>query len=181
MRGKGQSVIGIGGRESVLTEEERPGIIEHLDGLIGQLSVEERSEPRRVVDAEERTLGWYDRLHRAYRGGPLSKVQAEELREYLDEVAPHAVARWNARQLSDELLALEREAEGAGMGPSERAAVRSSARTLREDLDRSGRYRPEHDRALEMVMAAVRRAPAAWAEPRLRRLEAYTSRHRWWL
>jgi len=176
-----QREIAIGDQDQGIVEDARSSVVDHLDGLIERMSVEERSEPGRVQDAKELTVRWYDRLHRAYHGVPLSRDQVDEAMAFLDQAARGSVAKWNARQLADELGKLQRDVEGSGLKDADRAALRARIGTLRDGLERRLEYRREDDDALVAVMDLIKKAPTAWGERRLRRLEPFLDRHRWWL
>ena len=178
---RGHATVDIGDRESILAGDDRQSIEEHLDDLIERMTVEARNEAWSIDDAKTRTVSWYDRLHRHYHGVPLTRGQVGELNGFLDDAAADSVRKWNARQLSAEMRSLDADIDRSGLSGTEQEMLRSQARSLREDLESSPRYRPEHDQQLASMMGLIKNAPVAWAEEHLLRLEAYRGRHRWWL
>lgn len=178
---RGQATIDIGDKESILFGDDRQSIEKHLDDLIERMSVEERNEARSIEDAKSRTIAWYDRLHRSYYGVPLTREQAGELTVFLNDVAADSVRKWNARQLAEALHLIDDDIGSSGLTGQEREILRAEVRDLRGDLERSPRYRPEHDAQLASMIRLIGNAPVAWAEKNMLRLEPFLGRHRWWL
>lgn len=180
MRMRRQPVVQIGDRESILGSDALDSIEEHLDDIIERMSVSGRSEARSIDEAKESTIAWYDRLHRADHGVPLNRAQVDELRGHLQGVATRSIAKWNGRQLADQLNELGNSIEGSGLADGDQALLEEMTFQLRNDAASRG-YRREHDRALESMLAIIARAPVAWAEEWTLRLERFLGRHRWWL
>ncbi|HHT74606.1 MAG TPA: hypothetical protein PLI21_05870 [Methanomassiliicoccaceae archaeon] len=181
MRTRATHSVQVGDRESMPTGDDRLSIETFLDDLIGRMSVEGRNEVRFIDDAKASTVAWYDRIHRAEHGVPLSRAQVDQLKGHLDAVAPSSIRKWNARQLASELIVLDDDIGRSDLSDDDMVRLRARIGDLRDDLERSGGYRAEHDRTLEEIASIIRNAPIALAERWLLRLDRFRGRHRWWL
>lgn len=164
----------------MLASDDLNSIEKHLDELIEQMSVQGRNEAELINEAVQNTVAWYDRLHRADHGMPLTRAQVDELDHHLQGMAARSVRKWNGRQLASELDELRSSIEGSGLPDGDQALLREMATGLRYDLEMHG-YRTEHDVALDPLLSLIGRAPLAWAEEWTLRLERFRGRHRWWL
>ncbi len=161
--------------------QDKTGICGYLDVLIWNMSVEERNDRREIDRAEERTISWYDRLHRE-DGPPMPAEERAALGEYLRERAPDIVAKRNARSLLQDLSRMEEGLGSAALPPEDEKELRRKAAGLIEDLLIEQRYRKRHDQAIEGISGHVRKARSVvWAERCLNALQRYTSEPRWWL
>ena len=180
MRTRRQPEVQIGDRESILASDDLNSIEKRLDELIEQMSVQGRNEAELINEAVQNTVAWYDRLHRADHGMPLTRAQVDELDHHLQGMAARSVRKWNGRQLASELDELRSSIESSGLPDGDQALLREMAAELRYDVE-SGGYRLEHDVALDPLLSLIARAPLAWAEEWTLRLERFRGRHRWWL
>ena len=180
MRMRRRPAVQIGDRESILASDDLDSIEERLDDLIEEMSVPGRNEAGAIDEAIENTIAWYDRLHRADHGMPLTRAQVDEMNHHLRGMAILSIRKWNGRQLASELYELALSADGSGLPGGDQALLREMAYELRNDAEMHG-YRKEHDGALDRLLSLIVRAPVAWAEEWTLRLERFRGRHRWWL
>jgi len=161
--------------------DELPTVVAKFDEQIADLSVIERNE-RHLVDAlRDHAIDWYDRNVHGRTGRPLEIGQRRALVELLDRAAPGLVAGRNADQLASDLSRLESDLGPSGLGTPEERQLRAEVDALRRDLLRDGHYHRDHDGPLRRIAALVARGKGAWAENRIRYLERYMGRDRWWL
>lgn len=180
MRIRPRPAVQIGDRESLLASDDRDSIEERLDDLIEGMSMLGRNEAGAIDEAIENTIAWYDRLHRADHGVPLTRAQVDEIRHHLQGMAVLSIRKWNGRQLASELYELSLSVERSGLPNGDQALLREMAYELRNDAEMHG-YRQEHDGALDRILSLIGRAPVTWAEEWTLRLERFRGRHRWWL
>ena len=131
-------MVQIGDRENILASDDRESIEGHLDDLIERMSVQGRNENGLIDEAKDDTIAWYDRLHRADHGVPLTRAQADEMDHHLQDVAARSIRKWNGRQLGSELNELELSADGSGLPDGERASLIDMAARLRRDAETNG-------------------------------------------
>jgi hypothetical protein len=164
-----------------VNEEHVHSILSEFDQRLASLSVKERNDRRLIIEAEESTTDWYDRVERE-RGSP--SLTGEELRfvsEMLEAEAPGLVAKRNAEALVGDLDAIEGDIESSGLNLQDERRLRSEIEDLRRNLLRGGRYLGQYDEAMVRMAALVRKARGGWAENKNLVLEHYLGRDRWWM
>jgi hypothetical protein len=164
-----------------VNEEHVRSIVSEFDQRLASLSVKERNNRRLVIEAEESTVEWYERVQQG-RGVPSPTV--EEVRyisDMLEAEAPGLVAKRNAEALVTDLDAIEREIRSSGLNLQDERRLRSEIEDLRRNLLRGGRYIGPYDDAMVRMAALVRKARGEWADNNNLVLERYLGRDRWWM
>ena len=179
MRTRATHSVQVGDRESMPTGDDRLSIETFLDDLIGRMSVEGRNEVRFIDDAKASTVAWYDRIHRAgmsasQQGTGRPAERPSRCRcALIDQEMERQTACFRTHRPDDDI-------GRSDLSDDDMVRLRPD-RDLRDDLERSGGYRAEHDRTLEEIASIIRNAPIALAERWLLRLDRFRGRHRWWL
>ena len=164
-----------------VNEEHVHSILSEFDQRLASLSVKERNDRRLVIEAEESTVEWYERVQQG-RGSPSPTVkEVRYISDMLEAEAPDLVAKRNAEALVTDLDAIERDIRSSGLNLQDERRLRSEIEDLRRNLLRGGRYIGPYDDAMVRMAALVRKARGEWADNNNLVLERYLGRDRWWM
>lgn len=170
-----------GPEHTSLRDEDLPSILARFKERLAELTVGERNERHLIVETEERTADWYDRIERGRGAPPQTAAQKGQVIALLELHAPGQVAGLNADRLINDLTRIEGAIGTSGLRSQEERRLRSEIEGLRRDLLRDGHYHKMHDEPMVRMAALVKTAQGAWADDHLNMLERYLGRDRWWL